>query len=310
MNIKKAVTYFKNYFKIQKSNKGWYRMKDPFDNHLDRSMAVNFNLDKVVGFRSGLSCTIRYFIKEYEKLGSGKETENFIEQFSESDYIKLEEENAEPVKYNNVAKYPEHYLPFDVKNKLIANYVESRGFDYDYLQEKGFGYCLDGHFAFSLIIPFYVNDKLVYWQARKVLKYNIPKYLFPGGDYCTVTKSNLFYNQDELKWENKIYLAEGWADAEMFVGGVASCGWKLSFNQWDILKCNFKNINELIVVSDKGWYAKQVEQFLPICDYVKIKVLNLDSASFKDANAGGADAIFKIEDQTEYLSIMDLIKII
>ena len=309
LNTKKTATYFKTRFTLTESSDGWYRISDPFDNHKDKSMAVNFYLDKVIGFRSGFRGTLKEFIKEYENT-SGQDAIKLVETFTEDLFAEPKEIKIKTNTENVTAKWPDEFTPLEIYNKRIYNYIQSRNLDIDYLIEKGFGYCTKGHYAFNLIAPFYVDNILKYWQGRTVMKYVEPKYRFPLFDYCPVTKSQLWYNQDIIKWETKLYITEGWTDAETFDTGIASSSWKVSADQMRILLKRIKYLDELIIVSDRGWYTHQIKQWLYLADDVKIKVLNLDNAPFKDANQGGIEAILKIEENTKYLNITNLIDLL
>jgi hypothetical protein len=72
----------------------------------------------------------------------------------------------------------------------------------------------------------------------------------------------------------------------------------------------YKNIKEITVIADKGWYKTQVEQWLPLCEHFKIRVINLDSAPEKDANALGKKYIEALENHTNYLTFADIIQLI
>jgi len=306
LSRQKALTYFKTYFKLsQPTEKGWYRFSDPFDDHDDNSAGVNFHYDKVRGFRSGFVGTISDFIEKYEQVDN---SEILLRNLEPEDYAQANE--AREINTDEIAQWPKYFMPLDHYNKRMHNYLMRRGFDYEELKEIGFGYCLRGDYAYRLIIPFFINSELKYWQGRTVLSNCEPKYLNPPANYCPLTKNMLWYNQDALKYNDKIYITEGWSDAQMFEGGVSTQGWKISLMQYGILMKHKKSVRDITVIADRGWYGKQVEQWLPFCDEFNIKIINLDDQQGKDANELGTDIILKLEEKANYLSMLNLVEIL
>lgn len=303
-NKRKAASYFRQNFLIKKSTNGWYRFSDPFDNHTDNSMAVNFGAGLVKGFRTGYTNTIQKFIEDYEKLGNGLDVLKLVESYNERDYEEITEK-VHKVPDDYVAEWPEAFIPFDVPHRMVVRYVRSIGLNYDELADKSFGYCLEGRYKNRIIIPVFIDGYLKYFQGRGFRNYVFPKYLFPSKEEVLIGKSQLFYNQDALMRHRKIYLAEGWACAETMGNAVASFGWKYSLTQKTLLSQALKHLDELVVIPDKGFYRQQVNQMLRFSETGKVKVLNLDNEELKDANELGADIIHEIEDNTHYLSLLD-----
>lgn len=309
MNIKRAITYFRTYFNVEPSDKidGWYRFTDPFDNHRDQSMTVNFNRQLVYGWRSGYRGSMFEFIQEYEQIDTKEDLNDYLDEFEESEFDQIEEEivyNDDPI------DWPEEYIPLDIGKNLAVPYLESRGFNAWDFVDKGFGYCMSGFQAMRMIVPCMYEGQLQFYQGRSLLPGMTPKYLNVKLPDREVHKSLFFYNEDLLDTLDHVYLCEGWSDAETCETGIASFGWKLSKHQFDKLLQKRSFLEAITVVSDKGFYEKQVAQFSPYADYLEIKVLNLDNEPGKDANDLGYDRIREIEDSTDILSIINLIDLL
>lgn len=305
MNKRKAIGYFRANFNLSKSTNGWYRLSDPFDSALDKSMAVNFHTDRVVGHRSGHRSNMLEFIKTYERVSTGQ-AYSLVDSYSESTYEKVEEVREVPADY--VAEWPEYYKPLIDCGIFFKHYIENKAkLDFHYLDQKGFGGCEKGFYGMRLIIPVYIEGVLKYWQSRAVLPHMTPKYLNASSKLVAVTKSQVLYNQDALGFYEKIYVCEGWSDAETIgENAVATFGWKNSLKQWDLL-LRAKSVKEFVVVADKGFYDTQVAQWSKI-SIKKVKVLNMDDAPGKDANEVGLGYIEELEARTDYLSMLDMFK--
>lgn len=104
------------------------------------------------------------------------------------------------------------------KRKTIYHkYLDSRGVSMSYASEMDWGFCDVGYAQKRIIVPTYMNDKLVLWQARDILAESHPLYgkkdykkvLNPKG----VSKSKVLYNFDKAKESSEIIVCEGFFDA-------------------------------------------------------------------------------------------------
>ena len=99
------------------------------------------------------------------------------------------------------------------------------------------GACVSGYWKGRLIIPFYVNKKLVGWTGRKINpKTPGPKYLYPRG----MERGNFLYFQDFISENSSlktdfVFVVEGPIDAlALYPYAVATMG-KASKNHMIIL---------------------------------------------------------------------------
>ncbi len=92
-------------------------------------------------------------------------------------------------------------------------YLEKRGIPWQYADRNDFGIGVAGHVKDRIIVPMYVDDRLVFWQARATWdepdNKKFKKVLNPSG----VSARNILYNYDVAKRFEEIILVEGFTDA-------------------------------------------------------------------------------------------------
>lgn len=118
------------------------------------------------------------------------------------------------------ALLPDHFLPLKeaqdtYDGRIALNYLLKRGFSETTLFQLGFGFCPTGFYGGRIIIPFYENDKLVYWQARDYLGRQDPKILNPLAKHCHVGKSEVLFNYDTVRKSKTpiVVVCESWGSA-------------------------------------------------------------------------------------------------
>lgn len=104
------------------------------------------------------------------------------------------------------------------KKTIFHKYLDKRGISLDYACEMEWGFSTVGYTANRLIVPSYMDKRLVLWQARDVLEKKHPcwndkqlykKVLNPKG----VSKAKVLYNFDQAKDFEEIIICEGFIDA-------------------------------------------------------------------------------------------------
>ena len=131
----------------------------------------------------------------------------------------------------------------------ISNYLtEERALT---INSYPFYYCNDIKYKNRIIIPYFKYDKIIYWQARTMVKSEIPRYR-----NCEVPKSAIIFNVDELtKFSNDpLFVCEGVFDA-IHLNGIALLGGTISEVQLELLK---KSKRPLIFVIDKDQVGKSL----------------------------------------------------
>jgi DNA primase len=133
--------------------------------------------------------------------------------------------------------------------KLALGYLRGRGLSQKKIDFYELGYCGTGYFKGYVIIPFYENNRLVYFQARRFFPYlSKPKYLNPQN--ATVGKADFIYGLQDANPSSPVIITEGVFDA-MAVGknGLSILGKKISDRQLSMLM-DLKP-DEVIVLLDR-----------------------------------------------------------
>lgn len=92
------------------------------------------------------------------------------------------------------------------------DYLEKRGIPWQYAAINGWGTCDAGYLKDRIIVPFYIYDRLVFWQARATWESSdkdFKKVLNPKG----VSARHVLYNFNTAKDYEEIVLVEGFIDA-------------------------------------------------------------------------------------------------
>lgn len=107
-----------------------------------------------------------------------------------------------------------------------------------------------------LIIPYFKNGKLIYYQARDITKTSKLKYISP-----VVPKNNILFNIDQLhrSTTEPLYVVEGAFDA-IHLNGVATLGNELSFAQKELLSSSHRR--KILVPDFKGDSNRLIEDFI------------------------------------------------
>ena len=134
----------------------------------------------------------------------------------------------------------------------IAEYLLGRKID---ISSFPFFFSLDKKLQNFVIVPFYRNGKIIYWQGRNYRNGASKKDRFEN---CTEPKENIIFNFDDLfrGGNTPLFVTEGIFDA-MPLNGVALIGSKINEAKIEILK---KSKRDLIFVIDKDKNGRQVAE--------------------------------------------------
>lgn len=137
---------------------------------------------------------------------------------------------------------PHGYEPIDGPN----DYLEYRGVPWEYARDKMWGISHIGYTKNRIIVPTFMNGKIVFWQARATWEEKsdeFKKVLNPTG----VSARSVLYNFDEAKEHSSIVLVEGFMDSvKAGSNSMATNGKNLHTQQVDwLLKTKAKEITIL-----------------------------------------------------------------
>lgn len=137
--------------------------------------------------------------------------------------------------------YPLGHPEFIDYQSKIVDYLIDRNVDFI---KYPFYFSLEERFINRVIIPFYRNNNLIYWQARSIIESEKKRY-----DNAQVSREAVMFNLDYLHFysQGPLFVTEGVFDA-MMVDGIALLGSKLTEAKVNLL---LKSPRRLVFVIDK-----------------------------------------------------------
>lgn len=305
LSRKKIYTYFdQNFDGLIRSTNGWYSCTCPYCGR--DKLAVHLDYARVKCWKGCVNSYIPYFVKDYEGVSYLQAIE--ILETQQEKLVKIPFKVEAAVKSDVVL--PEGYRSI-LEDSLLGDkarkYLTDRGFDLNYLDAIGIGYCnqrsnkpQEDYFGF-IIIPFRRDKKLAYYIGRNFIAAE-PRYKNPAKEKFGVGKADVLFNEQALYLHDKIYVTEGWADA-------ASCGDQgvsiqgLQFSRWQYNSFVKSPVKEIVMIPDKGAYKDGLKNVRRLVEHKKVKVLNLDDFDGKDVNEIGFEKIKKHQYEFEYLTM-------
>lgn len=304
----KLRTYFVKRLGAYDYRHGWMRVPTcPYCGR-EHKLGVNLSMYRTNCFRCNAHPSPSQLVMDIEGFTEYHELLNFLNngQFDELTFKeeKIELSESKPI-----------YLPEGFRNistgdsqvaKSIRNYMQQRGFSIDFLSKHGIGYvATEGPYFGYLIIPFYSQGKLRYFNARLVIG-NGPRYNNPSKDITGVGKEFIIFNSDALEMYRSVFICEGALNAlTMGNRGIATMGKAISAYQVnELLKSQCERFIILLDYDAKG-YA--INLALKLVNYKKVKVVLFKDP--RDVNDLGRKEVLRLIYDTRYQSYQDLITI-
>lgn len=291
---------------VEQSTNGWFTAVCPFCGKEKLAFQPDYRIVKC-----WKGC-IRGFITDLIQKYHG------ISYFEANEFLDASESGIaipwkSPVQSKSKLLLPTGFVPIlfgdTVLGKRARKYLSGRGFDLNYLDRLGVGYCMEHtedkteDFFGYIIIPFRCRSKLVYYIGRDFLG-NQLRYKNPSREKFNIGKSEMFFNEEALYLQSKVYITEGWACAAT-IGpkGLSMQGSIMSTIQRNTVMLS--DAEEIVFIPDAGYYSHGLEMAVPLVKEKKIKVLNLNKlfnrGLGKDVNEIGADKIYELENESPYL---------
>lgn len=303
----KLFGYFTQKLGMYKYRKNWYKtIACPYCGR-ENKFGINISLNMAHCFRCGEHPSLIQLVMYLENTSEFKEVLDILNKPSFEGYVfkeeKLELKESKPI-----------YLPEGFKNiafgnstlaKSARNYIIKRGFNIDKISSLGWGYGTKGKYFGYIIIPFYDNNKLVYYNARLFIG-NGPKYNNPETSITGIGKSYILYNKDALETYKTVYVCEGAINAQTIGDmGIASGGKAISRYQIDtIIKSSCKKV---VILFDPDAKDRAINLALKLVDFKKVKVVFLPEN--KDVNDLGKSETMKLVYSTHYQSYSELLRL-
>jgi len=306
-NVIEAFVYdqFEKY-KIQETSAGTeIRFNGPFEPDKRFRMFINVEKNLVHDFNTGYSNTFIGFVSDLLDLSYSEAQhyiiKNYLNYKSLKEVIQPYKAPVKIVELEEINEPPglEKISPKSYYGKLAIRLLAKKHISA--LQVKKFKLqCFtEGYYEGRLYIPFYMNNKLVFFQARDLLgeeewrqkhkrskKYK--KYQNPKG----IPKSQVLYNYDSIKEGSTVVVVEGPFDA-MTIDGVAILGNTISRAQ--AKKIALKKPKRVIFIPDndeagRGTLDKNIKIMKEVAPNIDVGFYEVDK-KYKDANEAGLATI-------------------
>lgn len=285
---------------------GWIKLDCPMCGK-PLKFGINISLNRTNCFVCGYKEKPINLVMELEGLRTLSETKAFLNK-PDFDGYTYKEEKVE-LKSQKDLYLPDGFRLLTQGDSQLAKsaraYVKRRGFNVSELSSKGWGYCNKDKYFGYLIIPFYFEGKLIYFNARAFLS-NGPRYNNPDTDITGIGKSMIIYNKDALYMYKSVFLCEGAINAETMGDKAVSFGGKYvsRYQINDIIK---SPVEKLIILLDPDALDKALDLALKVIDYKKVKLVKLPEGN--DVNDLGKSKVLSIIYKTRYQTRQDLLKI-
>jgi hypothetical protein len=301
--INAMYTYFINHG-MYDYRRGWLKGTCPYCGKNDK-FGVNLYLGKSNCFVCGNHGAPIWVIGHMEDI---EEYQDILKLLKSDVILEYQEPLLEQLEEKPVIMPPGFVLLMEDRGKMatmMRNHIRNRGLDPKVLSSKGFGYCTEGKLFGYLIMPFYVNGRLVYYHTRNVLGQG-PKFDNPNIEEFGIGKSSVLYNIDALWMYRTIYLVESVMNAET-IGerGVATGGKKISDHQISLIRNS--PVENVIIMLDPDAKADIVKVGFKLIETKGIKVCLFPEG--KDVNDLGRKVALRYAYKSRYLNYSGLMKL-
>lgn len=287
--------------------RGWMRIPTcPYCGR-EQKLGVNLSMYRTNCFRCNAHPSPAQLIMDIEGFTEYHELINFLNN-GQFDELQFKEEKIE------LAESKPLYLPEGFRNisigdsqlaKSIRGYIKKRGFNPDQFSRFGIGYGTMGTTYGYLIIPFYYQGQLKYYNARNVIGKG-PRYNNPDKDITGLGKQFIIFNHDALEMYRSVFICEGALNAlTMGDRGIATMGKAIS--QYQINELLKAQCERYIILLDPDAKQYAINLALKLVAYKKVKVVFLPDG--KDCNDLKKPAVMRLVYNTRYQTYKELIKI-
>lgn len=304
--IEKFNQYFHQKMSMWDYRKGWLKGNCPICGKEDK-YGIHLGENRTNCFVCGYNDKPLEVILKKERFSKYTEVWGYLKTFEGLEYL-------EP-KYTPRLEIPTITLPesfhslSDTSNqfgKSAYNYIKyKRKLDPDLLSKRGYGYCTEGRWCGYLIIPFYQNNRLIYYIGRTFLDIGT-KFQNPQEDEVGIGKSHIFFNIDSLALYDDIFLVESVLNAETLgEEALVSLGKFVSSYQLSLIIKS--SINSITLLLDPDAYYQSIKLALQLVPYKKVKVVNLPED--KDVNDLGYEETMKYVNQEKFLNYNEILRL-
>jgi hypothetical protein len=286
--------------------RGWLKGDCPYCGKADK-FGIQLDLNKANCFVCGKHGTVIKSLMETSGTDNYHELLNLLKTDTILNYSEFETKPLD----ESFAELPEGFVPLNYKKggKLgqMVNYYLShtRGLDTNALSRKGFGYINSGRMFGYLVMPFYANNKLVYYHTRNLWGKG-PKFDNPTVDEVGIGKSLIMYNRDSLWLYDRVFLVESVLNAETLGETACATGGK-KISSYQINTIIKSPVNRVIILLDPDGYVDALKVAMTLSDYKRVKVCLLPGDA--DVNDLGRRKVLNLVHKTHYQPYSELVKL-
>ena len=228
-----------------KDNGKWLQVCNPWIPDTKYHVGININEGFYNCFKSNDAGGLDKFVSRLENcsltearkyLGmEGNSTEEILTNridYLQAEYKKKLEEEKKTLHDNEDVglALPDHSFIIDptaLSMQKPYNFLLNKVGDPTTIREMRAYYCTSGYWGGFIIIPYYLNNEIVYYVGRNTDKTSKTRYRYPKVDDIGKEKNAYLYNYERLRNNSVIILCEGIFNA-LVVGGMAMGGKDLS----------------------------------------------------------------------------------
>lgn len=301
----KLYEYFTKSLGMYDYTKGWVKGDCPFCGK-DNKFGINLSTGRANCFVCGDKGNPIKVIMSLQGLETYTDFTQFINIFEGKEYHLKQL----PEKHQVELELPPHYTLITLGDSEVAKAARSylrdkRGFNISKLALQGVGYCGMGEYFGYIIIPYYINNTLVYYNARRFLGSG-PRYKNPTETASGIGKSMVLYNLEALFIYKKVYLLEGAINA-LTLGekGVGTGGKKIS--DWQLSVILNSPVSDIVLLYDPDAIQDILNLSLQLIPHKRVKVIILPDD--KDVNDLGKKQTIEIIRKSTWTNWNELIKL-
>jgi hypothetical protein len=302
----KLYTYFTQRRQMYDYTRGWLKGECPMCGK-ENKYGVNLHTNKTNCFSCGYNLPPLKVVQEIENFKTFPEVKSFLRSLDDSGSFHLVK--AERKKELPQIELPEGFRLVGLYDSIVARMVHknltNRGFNIMKLMGKGVGYCTKGKYAGRIIIPYYEQGRLVYFNARKFIDLG-EKFKNPSEEEIGIGKSHIIYNHDALYTYSKVWLFESATNALTLGDNTTATGGK-ALSPWQLNEYITSPCEAIVVGLDDDGQKEAYKLGMELAPFKKVKVLRFPKG--KDANVIGAKATRELEKNTPYMSYKELYKL-
>jgi len=287
---------------------GWVRHGECPNCGKDGKYGMNVYMDRTNCFSCGYHPKPIDLLMKVEQIPTYNEALLFIGTFDDS---KLLDKQIKEIS-QKFGFLPEGYklltLGDSTYSKLARNYMKGRGFKTMKLSMRGVGYCTKGKYGGRIIIPFYEQGKIIYFNARQFINVG-EAHKNPSNDEFGVGKSMLVYNVDCLSVYKKTYMVESSINA-LTIGDKAFGIVGKRISNYQLSKVIKSPCEEVVIILDPDAYWEGLRTGMMLAPHKKVKVVKLPMSLGKvkkvDVNSIGKKKTMEYVDNQPWQSYSDI----